>query len=229
MGRIEGNFEKGAADGARASHASLAGDSMPGGHERAASGEKDRCQFDSFSGGSPVATSTVRWKKQAMIKSFQLVLRVGAAAVAFAASSGITPALSQTKQEHVHQMGQTVMPFDLSKTTHLFRMTDSGGVQSVVIKDARDKDQVELIRQHLRREAEAFQHGDYADPTSLHGLTMLGASELASHHQEITVSYSELPLGAAITFETPNRHLVTGVHRWFGAQLSEHGADARPE
>ena len=144
---------------------------------------------------------TVQWKKQAMIKSFQLGLRVGAAAIAFAASSGITPALSQTKQEHVHEMGQTVMPFDLRKVTHIFRMTDLGGVQSVVVKDARDKDQVELIRQHLRHEAEAFQHGDYADPTSLHGLTMPGVSELAGHHEEITVSYSELPLGAAITFE----------------------------
>jgi hypothetical protein len=164
-----------------------------------------------------------------MIKLFQLVLGVGAAAVAFAASSGITPALSQTKQQHVHEMGQTVMPFDLSKATHVFRMTESGGVQSVVIKDARDKDQVELIRRHLRHEAEAFQHGDYADPTSLHGLTMPGVSELAGHHEEITVSYSELPLGAAITFETQDRHLATAVHRWFGAQLSEHGVDARPE
>lgn len=164
-----------------------------------------------------------------MIKSFQLMLGVGAAALAFAVSSGITPASSQTKQEHLHEMGQTVMPFDLSKTTHFFEMTDSGGVQSVVAKDAQDKDQVGLIRQHLRREAEAFQRGDYADPTSLHGAKMPGVSELAGHHQEITVSYSELPLGAAITFETQDRHLVTAVHRWFGAQLSEHGADARPE
>jgi hypothetical protein len=196
---------------------------------KVANGEKDGCQRESFSGRSPVEASTVQWKKQAMIKSFQLVLHVGATAVAFAASSGITPALSQTKQEHVHEMGRTVMPFDLTKTTHIFRMTDSGGVQSVVVKDARDKDQVGLIRQHLRREAEAFQRGDYTDPTSLHGAKMPGVSELTSHHQEIAVSYSEFPLGAAITFETQDRHLVTAVHRWFGAQLSEHGADARSE
>lgn len=164
-----------------------------------------------------------------MIKSFQLVLGIGAAAVASATLLGITPALSQTKQEHVHEMGQTVMPFDLNKTTHIFRMTDSGGVQSVVVKDVRDKDQVELIRQHLRHEAEAFQRGDYTDPTSLHGAKMPSVSELANHHQEIAVSYLELPLGAAITFETQDQHLVTAVHRWFGAQLSEHGADARSE
>jgi hypothetical protein len=164
-----------------------------------------------------------------MIKSFQLVLGMIAATAAFGASLGITPASSQTKQEHIHEMGQTVMPFDLNKTMHVFRMTESGGVQSVVVKDARDKDEVGLIRQHLRREAESFQRGDYTDPTSLHGARMLGVSELTSHHQEIAVSYSELPLGAAISFETQDRHLVTAVHRWFGAQLSEHGADARSE
>ncbi len=164
-----------------------------------------------------------------MVKSFQDVFRASATVAVLAAVFGIAPAFSQSKQEHVHEMGQTVMPFDLSKTTHVFRMTDSGGVQSVVVKRAQDKDQVRLIRQHLRHEAEAFEHGDYADPMSIHGVTMPGVSELASHHQEITVSYSDLPLGAALTFETQDHHLVTAIHRWFGAQLSEHGSDAKPE
>lgn len=118
-----------------------------------------------------------------------------------------------------------------SPRTWCFVLVVANGLRllRVVVKDARDKDQVELIRQHLRHEAEAFQRGDYADPTSLHGLRMPGVSELTGHHEEITVSYSELPLGAAITFETQDRHLATAVHRWFGAELSEHGADARPE
>lgn len=155
------------------------------------------------------------------------MLRAGAAA-ALVVLTGML-ALAQTKQEHVHGMGRTVMPFDLARTTHIFRMTDTGGVQSVVVKDAKDKDQVGLIRQHLRHEAGAFERGDYSDPRSLHGATMPGLSELESGHAEIAVSYSELPLGAALTFTTRNAHLVTAIHRWFGAQLSEHGADARPE
>jgi hypothetical protein len=139
------------------------------------------------------------------------------------------PVVGETQQEHVHVMGQTVMPFDLAKTTHIFRMTDSGGIQSVVVKDAQDKAQIGLIRQHLRHEAEAFQRGDYADPVTLHGKTMPGVSELESHHAAIAVSYSDVPLGAALTFKARDRHLVTAIHRWFGAQLSEHGADARAE
>ena len=164
-----------------------------------------------------------------MTKSFQHVLCASVIAAGFAAALGGAPALSQTKQEHIHEMGQTVMPFDLKKTVHIFKMTDSGGVQSVVVRDAHDKDQIGLIRQHLQHEAKAFELGDYTDPASLHGASMPGVSDLASHHKAITVSYSELPLGAAITFETQDRHLVTAIHRWFGAQLSEHGSDARPE
>jgi hypothetical protein len=166
-------------------------------------------------------------ERQAMIRSPGVMLRVSAAA-AFVALTG-TLALAQTKQDHIHERGQTVMPFDLTRTTHIFRMTDTGGVQSVVVKDTADKDQIRLIRQHLRHAAAAFARGDYADPKSLHGATMPGLSELESNHAEITVTYSELPLGAALDFTTRDQHLVTAIHRWFGAQLSEHGADARPE
>ena len=158
----------------------------------------------------------------------RLAVRSGAVpALALVLTSAV--AIGQTTQEHVHAMGQTVMPFDLSKTIHVFRMTDSGGVQSVVVKDARDTDQIALIRQHLRHEAQAFQHGDYADPASLHGKAMPGVSALETHHAAIAVAYSEVPLGAALAFTTSDRHLVTEIHRWFGAQLSEHGADAKAE
>ena len=81
---------------------------------------------------------------------------------------------AQTKQEHVHQMGHSVMLFDLSKTMHIFRMTESGGVERVIVKDPTAQDQVVLIQRHLQHEAAAFQHGDYSDPASLHGADMPG-------------------------------------------------------
>jgi hypothetical protein len=140
-----------------------------------------------------------------------------------------TVAAAQTKQEHVHHQGHGVMPFDLAKTTHIFRMTDSGGVERVIVKDATEKDQVPLIQQHLRHEAEAFQRGDYSDPALLHGANMPGLKDLQAGAARIKVSYSALPTGAEITFETKDLHLLTAIHRWFGAQLSEHGADATSE
>ena len=150
-------------------------------------------------------------------------------AVALSVVLGCTVALAQTKQEHVHHTGPSVMPFDLTKTVHVFRMTDSGGVERVIIKDATAQAQVPFIQQHLRHEAEAFQRGDYSDPASLHGADMPGLKDLQAGSPHIRVSYSALPTGAEITFETTERHLLTAIHRWFGAQLSEHGADATSE
>jgi len=142
---------------------------------------------------------------------------------------GCTLAPAQTKQEHVHHMGHGVMPFDLARTTHIFRMTEAGGVERVVVKDPDDEDQVALIQQHLRHEAEAFRRGDYSDPASLHGPDMPGLKDLEAGATRIRISYSALPIGAELSFETTDLHLVTAIHRWFGAQLSEHGADATSE
>jgi hypothetical protein len=164
-----------------------------------------------------------------MSKSYRSAAYAIAIIAGTIATSGATGALGQSRQMHIHEMGQAVMPFDLARTVHIFRMTDAGGVQSVVVKDTQDAHQIDLIRQHLHHEAEAFARGDYSDPMSLHGAAMPGVSDLAAHHRDISISFSKLPRGAAITFEAQDRHLVTAIHRWFGAQLSEHGADARAE
>lgn len=136
--------------------------------------------------------------------------------------------IAQTPQEHVHGMSHSVMPFDLAKTTHVFKMTETGGVQRVILKDRSLADQVVLIQHHLREEAARFEHGD-SDPAKLHGVSMPGLNELQLGAQRVTVSYSDLPDGAEITFKTTDPHLLTAIHRWFGAQLSEHGADAQAE
>jgi len=138
-------------------------------------------------------------------------------------------ATAQTVQEHVHSSAHTVMPFDMTKTVHIFRMTEQGGVQRVVTKDASAKEQAALIQQHLEHEAERFQQGDYSDPGMLHGKDMPGLKELRTGGSKIKVSYLALPEGAEISFSTDDRHLLTAIHRWFGAQLSEHGADAKAE
>ncbi len=134
-----------------------------------------------------------------------------------------------TRQEHVHQMSHGVMPFDTAKTVHIFRMTEQGGVERVIAKDGGAFDQIALIQQHLQHEAESFQKGNYADPAKLHGEDMPGLNELREGASRIGVSYAALPAGAEIAFKTSDIHLLTAIHRWFGAQLSEHGADAKPE
>ena len=78
-------------------------------------------------------------------------------------------------------MSHTVMPFDMAKTIHVFKMTESGGVDQVVTRNARYADQIPLIRRHLKREAAKFQRGDYSDPAELHGSDMPGLETLGRH------------------------------------------------
>jgi hypothetical protein len=136
---------------------------------------------------------------------------------------------AQTQQEHVHHMAHTVMPFSMSKTVHVFKMTEQGGVMRVITREAGASDQVPLIQQHLQHEATQFQKGDFSDPAKLHGATMPGLKELEAGAAKMKVTYEPLPNGGAIRFETSDLHLLTAIHRWFGAQLSEHGADAQEE
>jgi hypothetical protein len=130
------------------------------------------------------------------------------------------------KQAMVHHKGHQVMPFDLSQTTHIFEMTESGGIQQVIAKDPNDNEQIALIQQHIQHEAMRFSAGDFSDPMLLHGSDMPGVKELAAGAPQIKMEYTPLPNGAQITFTTQDLHLITAIHRWFGAQLSDHGSDA---
>jgi hypothetical protein len=86
---------------------------------------------------------------------------------------------------------------------------------------------VQLIQHHLITEAAAFRKGDFADAAHRHGAAMPGLQELQSGAGRIQITSRALPYGAEIRFKSKDIRLITAVHRWFGTQLSEHGADAQ--
>jgi hypothetical protein len=133
---------------------------------------------------------------------------------------------SSNRQAMIHGAGKQVMPFDLNRTTHVFRTTDRGGAQQVIAKDPNDQEQIALIQQHVQHEAASFSAGNFSDPARLHGADMPGLQELAAGASKIKVEYSALPNGAQIIYMTEDQSLVTALHRWFNAQLSDHGRDA---
>jgi hypothetical protein len=118
------------------------------------------------------------------------------------------------------------MPFDLAKTHHVFEKAPDGGLQTVTANDAGDSVQVRLIREHLREEAARFARGDFADPMALHGHGMPGLEELRAGAARIEVRYADRAGGGEIRYRTPEPGLVTALHRWFDAQLMDHGKDA---
>jgi len=139
-------------------------------------------------------------------------------------ATAILPA--QTRQEEVAARGAKVMPFDLEQTTHVFQKLDDGGLQKVIVKDPANKKQIVLIQSHLKEESEKFRKGDFSDPAKIHGEDMPGLVDLKSGAKKIDVRYTALPDGAQIRYTVKDPKLVTALHQWFSAQLSDHGHHA---
>lgn len=71
-----------------------------------------------------------------------------------------------------------------------------------------------------------FQARDFVDPAALHGADMPSLPQLQAGAAQITVTYTALSSGAQLTYTTSDPQLITALHQWFGAQLSDHGQDA---
>ena len=82
------------------------------------------------------------------------------------------------RQAIVAERGSRVMPFDLEATTHRFDPHVDGLTQMVVVDDPTDTEQLSLVREHLRHEADQFAVGDFDDPAHIHGDAMPGLADL---------------------------------------------------
>lgn len=151
-------------------------------------------------------------------------LIVSSVAVVVLFATAILPA--QTRQGEVAARGAKVMPFDLEQTTHVFQKLDDGGLQKVVAKDPSNKKQIALIQSHLKEEAEKFRKGDFSDPAKIHGEDMPGLAPLKAGAAKIDIRYTALSDGGQIRYTTKDAKMVTALHQWFSAQLSDHGDHA---
>lgn len=130
------------------------------------------------------------------------------------------------RQQQVEQRSTQVMPFDMNRTTHVFHELPDGGMQLVVAKDPADGKQVALIQSHLHMEANRFARGDFGDPATIHGTAMPGLSELRSGYRKIHIAYSDTTGGGHIRYTSSDPKMIAALHKWFAAQVSDHGAHA---
>jgi Domain of unknown function (DUF6265) len=160
----------------------------------------------------------------ALLAIVAIMLGAGAQAQEIDAAAAV-PADS-TRQAEVRSRSAQVMPFALDQTRHTFDKTDSGGIQRVHVRqDA--PDQLAMIRSHLQAIARSFAERDFSAPAHIHGADMPGMAEMtAARPDELTVTYRDIDDGAELTYAATSPLLMDAVHRWFDAQLSDHGRDA---
>lgn len=61
----------------------------------------------------------------------------------------------------------------------------------------------------------------------IHGNDMPGLAELrAAKLGQIGITYRDVKGGVELKYRAKEPRLVTALHNWFDAQLSDHGADA---
>lgn len=131
------------------------------------------------------------------------------------------------RQSDVANRGKDVMPFTLSATTHIFSKDGQGGVQRVVAKKSSNTAQIKLVRKHLQEIRKQFLQGDFSGPSHIHGQDMPSLATLkAAKLGQIDIAYKDVKGGAELRYKTANAELVTALHQWFDAQLSDHGKDA---
>ena len=149
------------------------------------------------------------------------------AALVLAGASSLAQAADPQRQSEVARRGPDVMPFSLEATKHVFTKTARGGIQQVVATDGSDAEQIRLVRQHLQEIRQQFGNGDFSGPAHIHGHDMPGLAELrAAPPGVVSVAYKPVDGGAQLTYSTQDPKLVAALHRWFDAQLSDHGPDA---
>lgn len=152
---------------------------------------------------------------------------MAATLVAFLAVPSHSHGAETQRQAEVAKRGADVMPFDVKATTHIFTKTRDGGIQRVVVKDAADLPQMQLIRQHLHDIRSQFERGDFSGPTHIHGQDMPGLAQLAAAQRgQIVITYQEVDGGGQLRYHTAEAALVLALHAWFDAQLADHGTDA---
>ena len=134
---------------------------------------------------------------------------------------------SEARLNEVQARGVHVMPFDLNKTLHIFTKVKQGGVQQVIAKNKNDTEQIQLIRQHLAKISREYNQGDFSNPVKIHGENMAGLQTLKTAEKgSLSIVYKELPDGAEIDYSSEKPELISAIHQFFDAQLSDHARHA---
>jgi hypothetical protein len=164
---------------------------------------------------------------RALVVSAIFVASTGSAA--FAQHPAMPPGMSH--EEHLAQIqkdselkkrGAAVMGFDQDKTTHHFRLYDTGGAIEVVANDPADTATLGRVRTHLREITREFARGDFAKPFATHDEMPPGARTLQERTNALAFEYEDLAAGGRVRITASDAKATDAVHEFLRYQIREH-------
>lgn len=128
----------------------------------------------------------------------------------------------QPADDQMNQRGDHIMGFDHTKTTHHFRLDESGGSIEVTANNSEDTESTDQIRMHLKHIARMFADGNFNAPMLIHDQTPSGVPVMQELKGEIKYNYEEIGRGAAVRISTKNPTALKAIHDFLRFQIKEH-------
>jgi hypothetical protein len=125
-------------------------------------------------------------------------------------------------QADVEKHGDEAMGFAHDKTTHHFRLSPEGGAIDVTVNDAKDTDDLQAIRMHLKHVVSMFSNGDFSVPMFIHSQIPPGVAEMKDRRADIAYLFEELPTGGRVRIETANHDALNAIHDFLIFQIQDH-------
>ena len=130
--------------------------------------------------------------------------------------------MSDMADEQMNKRGDHVMGFDHTKTTHHFKLQESGGSIEVTANSSDDVQSSEQIRMHLKHIAKMFADGNFNAPMLIHDQTPPGVPVMQELKGEIKYNYEEIDRGDAVRISTDNPTALKAIHEFLRFQIKEH-------
>jgi hypothetical protein len=125
-------------------------------------------------------------------------------------------------QADVEKNGDMAMGFPHDATTHHFRLLPDGGAIEVTVNDAKDTENLAMIRMHLKHITSMFSSGDFSIPMFVHSEVPPGTTEMKDRRADISYTFEELPTGGRVRILTKNPDALNAVHDFLAFQIQDH-------
>jgi hypothetical protein len=125
----------------------------------------------------------------------------------------------------VQSRGAVAMGVDQYTSRHIFEPLPDGG-RIVLQRDGADTTGVQVIRDHMREIAVAFQDGDFRRPGLVHAREVPGTAVMSARRGTITYTADTLPGGGEVRIRSSDPEAVRAVHEFLDFQRADHRAGA---